>query len=50
MMMETKSNTDSVCHGKRSEHFVEGMWLRNQGRDAGIQKIIPASRTLKGYD
>lgn len=47
MMVETKSNIDSVCHGKKSEHFVEGMWLRNQGRDAGIWEIIPAIMTKK---
>ena len=53
MIMETKSNKDSGCHRKRSVHFVEGMWLRNQGRDGGILKIIPATmrtRILKGYN
>lgn len=51
--MDTKSNKDSVCHRKRSGHFIEGMWLRNQGTDGGIWKIIPATmrtRILKGYD
>lgn len=30
MTIKNKSNIESVCHGRKSECFAEGMWLRNQ--------------------